>query len=298
MDSTRPTDDHRPAPDTERIPWYRREPLGINLPAWSAAVVTVVVVLVGCGLLLRGQIHPVQQTSGLRADVAVPDTPSEPTATTLSTGRSARDRVDSAPGGTRTATGGLVEKTADTDANTAPADPGATGSAGSTGPSDDTSTTATADLDATASAATDEIEATQPDTNLAGSATVSVSSQASGKTAGRAIDGDPDTYWEAEPGFPATVTLDLAAASAVSRLVLSAPQNSANRTQSLTVTGSPDGTSFRTLKGGASYRFAPTDSGTVTITFSALVVTRLRLTFTGGSGYTAAQLAELEVYAD
>ncbi|MBT0769025.1 discoidin domain-containing protein [Kineosporia sp. J2-2] len=132
------------------------------------------------------------------------------------------------------------------------------------------------------------------------SVSVEVSSQVSGQGAGNIMDGDGSTYWEAAKGFPQTVTVDLGSTTTVGRLTLSAPAptSSSSRAQSLTVLGSTTGDSYSTLKGGSSYRFASGGSATqVSISFSQVSTRYLRLRFTGGSGYSAAQLAELGVYS-
>jgi len=69
------------------------------------------------------------------------------------------------------------------------------------------------------------------------------------------------------------------------------------RTQTLSVLGSTNGSSYATVVGSAGYTFNPATGNTVTITFTATSQRYLRLTFTANTGWPAGQLSELEVYA-
>lgn len=116
----------------------------------------------------------------------------------------------------------------------------------------------------------------------------------------RAVDGDASTYWESPDGaFPQSITVDLGAPKSVSRLVMQLPPPAAwvARTQTFSVLGSTDGSAFQTLKASAGYRFDPATGNTVTVTFPASSVRSVRLTFTANTGWPAAQLSELGVYA-
>ncbi|MGI8665643.1 MAG: discoidin domain-containing protein [Jatrophihabitans sp.] len=117
---------------------------------------------------------------------------------------------------------------------------------------------------------------------------------------GNAVDGDPNSYWEsANSAFPQWLQVDLAAGSAVKRIVLALPPATAwnTRTQTLSVSGSADGSSFSTLVGSTGYTFDPATGNTVTLTLGSAVSTRyLRLTFTANTGWPAGQLSELAVY--
>ena len=68
------------------------------------------------------------------------------------------------------------------------------------------------------------------------------------------------------------------------------------RTQTLTVTGSTDGTTFTTLKASAGYSFDPATADTVTLTFPATTTRYLRVTVTANTGWPAGQLSSLEAY--
>ncbi|MFC0507433.1 discoidin domain-containing protein [Micromonospora costi] len=139
-----------------------------------------------------------------------------------------------------------------------------------------------------------------PTGNLAAGRPVAETSHADVYVAGNTVDGNPNTYWEsANNAFPQSVTVDLGSPRPVSRLVLKLPPASAwqTRTQTVTVLGSTDGTSFSTLKGSAGYTFNPASGNTVAIPLPAGDRRFVRLTFTGNTGWPAGQLAEFEVYA-
>ncbi|WP_081973655.1 glycosyl hydrolase family 28-related protein [Kitasatospora phosalacinea] len=70
----------------------------------------------------------------------------------------------------------------------------------------------------------------------------------------------------------------------------------AARTQTLTVQGSTDGSSFSTLVGSAGYTFDPASGNTVTVNLPATPARYLRLTVTGNTGWPAAQLSELQAF--
>uniref|UniRef100_UPI0005644776 discoidin domain-containing protein n=1 Tax=Kitasatospora sp. NRRL B-11411 TaxID=1463822 RepID=UPI0005644776 len=70
----------------------------------------------------------------------------------------------------------------------------------------------------------------------------------------------------------------------------------ATRTQTLTVQGSTDGTTFTTLVNSAGYTFDPATGNTVTINLPATPTRYLRLNVTGNTGWPAAQLSELQLF--
>jgi hypothetical protein len=118
---------------------------------------------------------------------------------------------------------------------------------------------------------------------------------------GNAVDGSPDSYWEsANNAFPQWLQVDLGAATGTRRIVLRLPPSSAwgTRTQTLSVQGSTNGSSFSTVVGSAGYTFNPGTGNTATITFPATASVRyLRLTFTGNTGWPAGQVSDFQVYA-
>jgi hypothetical protein len=155
-------------------------------------------------------------------------------------------------------------------------------------------------LPLTATRPTPPVLPTGGSTDLArGKATVD-SSHTQTYTSGNAVDGNPGTYWEsANNAFPQWLQVDLGAPVAVRSIVLGLPPSAAwgARTQTLTVSGSLNGTTFGTLAGPAGYLFDPAHDNSVTVSVPATSTRYLRLTVTGNTGWPAGQLARLEVYA-
>ena len=76
--------------------------------------------------------------------------------------------------------------------------------------------------------------------------------------AGNAVDGNAGSYWEsANNAFPQSVTVDLGASRTVDRVVLKLPAGWERRTETLSVLGSTDGSSFSTLASSAGRVFDP-----------------------------------------
>jgi hypothetical protein len=135
--------------------------------------------------------------------------------------------------------------------------------------------------------------------NLAAGKTFSASSYTDVYGAGNAGDGNANTYWESNNNaFPQWLQVDLGSAIPVNQVVLKLPPATAwaTRTETLTVAGSSDGSSFSTLKASAGYTFNPASGNAVTVDFTAATARFVRLTFTGNTGWPAGQLSELEVY--
>jgi hypothetical protein len=115
-----------------------------------------------------------------------------------------------------------------------------------------------------------------------------------------ADDGNAATYWEStNNAFPQCAQVDLGSSVSIRRIVLKLPPAAvwAARSQTLSVSGSSDGSSFSTIVGSAAYRFDPASGNTVTIAFGATSRRYLRVTITANTGWPAGQLSELEVYA-
>ncbi|MET7667399.1 galactose-binding domain-containing protein [Micromonospora luteifusca] len=139
-----------------------------------------------------------------------------------------------------------------------------------------------------------------PSGNLAAGRSVTETSHSDVYAAANTVDGNPNTYWEsANNAFPQSLTVDLGANRSVSRVVLKLPPSSAwqTRTQTLSVLGSTNGSTFATLKASAGYTFNPASGNTATVTFTATSQRYLRLTITGNTGWPAGQLSEFEVYS-
>ena len=137
-----------------------------------------------------------------------------------------------------------------------------------------------------------------PTGNLAAGRPVTATSTNQGYGPGNTVDGNASSYWEsANNAFPQSLTVDLGVAVTVNRAVLKLPPGWGTRNQTLSVLGSTDGTAYSTVLGSASYTFNPASANTVTLNLPAGTRRYLRLTFTGNTGWPAAQLSEFEVYA-
>jgi hypothetical protein len=133
--------------------------------------------------------------------------------------------------------------------------------------------------------------------DLAAGRPVTASSTNGPYAAANAVDGNTGTYWESSDSLPQWIQVDLGSAAAVNRLVLSLPAGWGARTQTITVTGSTDGSSFGTLAGSAGYTFDPGSGNSVTVTLPGASARFVRLSFAGNTGWPAAQLAQISAYA-
>ncbi|GLJ91124.1 glycosyl hydrolase [Streptomyces poonensis] len=134
--------------------------------------------------------------------------------------------------------------------------------------------------------------------NIALGDTASASSSHSEYGARNITDGNQGTYWQsAGSNLPQWVQADLGTATRVDEVVLKLPAGWESRSQTLSVQGSADGTSFTTLKNSAAYTFSPGSGNTVTVSFPASQARFVRVDITANTGWQAAQLSELEVHA-
>lgn len=134
--------------------------------------------------------------------------------------------------------------------------------------------------------------------NLAQGKTISASSVGDVYAAVNANDGNQGSYWEsASNAFPQWIKVDLGAGSSVNQVVLKLPAAWESRTQTLSVQGSTDDTSYSNLAASAGYVFNPSSgSNSVTIPFTATTARYIKINFTANTGWPAAQLSEIEVY--
>ncbi|WP_330464457.1 discoidin domain-containing protein [Micromonospora zamorensis] len=153
---------------------------------------------------------------------------------------------------------------------------------------------------ASAAPVSDPVAAAARVAMLAGlSATMTASSYNQNYVASNANDGNASTYWEsANNAFPQWIQADLGATVSVDRVVLKLPPASdwQTRTQTLSVLGSTNGSSFTTLKASAGYTFNPASGNTATVSLTAASTRYVRVQVTGNTGWPAAQLSEVEVY--
>ena len=140
-----------------------------------------------------------------------------------------------------------------------------------------------------------------PNTDLALNKAATDTGNTQNYVASNAVDGNTSTYWEStDSAFPQSLTVDLGANDALGSLVLDLPPATAwaTRTETLSVLGSTDDSTFSTIVGSAGYTFNPATGNTVTISLPTGTATRyLRLTFTANTGWPAGQLSELEAFA-
>lgn len=120
-------------------------------------------------------------------------------------------------------------------------------------------------------------------------------------TPGKAVDGDANSYWEStNNAFPQSWTVDLGSTQAVRRLVLKLPPSAAwgARTQTVTVLGSANGSTYTTVLGSAGYRFDPATGNTATVSLpSGTSLRYLRLSVSANTAWPAGQFSEVEAYS-
>ena len=137
-------------------------------------------------------------------------------------------------------------------------------------------------------------------TNLALGATMTASGSTQSYVPSNSNDGNTSTYWEStNSAFPQWLEADLGSAQTVGSITLDLPPSSswATRTQTLSVQGSTDGSTWTTLAGSANYTFDPSTGNTVTISLPSAVSERyLRLNFTANTGWPAGQVSEFEIF--
>jgi F5/8 type C domain/Pectate lyase superfamily protein/Abnormal spindle-like microcephaly-assoc'd, ASPM-SPD-2-Hydin len=138
-------------------------------------------------------------------------------------------------------------------------------------------------------------------TNLALSATMSSNSVESGYPASNANDGNTSTYWEGTDGgaYPQTLIANLGQSTNLGSVTLDLPPATdwTTRTETLSVLGSANGSTYTTLVPSATYTFNPSTGNTVSFNLpSGTDDQYLDLSFTANSGWTAAQLAEFEIF--
>ncbi|MDQ2811302.1 MAG: choice-of-anchor D domain-containing protein [Actinomycetota bacterium] len=136
--------------------------------------------------------------------------------------------------------------------------------------------------------------------DLALNVPVTASSYTQNYVPANAVDGNTSTYWEGTNGaWPTTFTANLGASKALGSIVVDLPPSAAwnTRTQTFSVLGSVNGSSYTTLVGSATYTFNPATGNTVTIKVpSGTSDQYVQLSFTANSVQNGAQMSELDVY--
>ncbi|MFG2525791.1 discoidin domain-containing protein [Streptomyces sp. NPDC048527] len=136
--------------------------------------------------------------------------------------------------------------------------------------------------------------------NLALGGTADASGHTQDYVPANAVDREANTYWEStDNAFPQWFQVKLRQNSPVGRIVMKLPPYPAwgARTQTITIQGSTDGSTWTTLAGSAGYTFDPSSGNAATATFSAATVRYLRLTFTANTGWPAGQLSRLQAFS-
>ena len=138
-------------------------------------------------------------------------------------------------------------------------------------------------------------------TNIALNKPATASSSYQTYVASNVTDGNTSSYWESTDGaaYPQTISVDLGSTQSIGSVTLDLPPSSAwgTRTETLSVLGSTNGTSYSQIVGSAGYTFNPSTGNTVTISLPSGTSARyVQLSFTGNTGWSAAQLSEFEVF--
>ncbi|GAA0917003.1 galactose-binding domain-containing protein [Virgisporangium aurantiacum] len=132
--------------------------------------------------------------------------------------------------------------------------------------------------------------------NLAAGRTAAASTVNGPYVAANLTDGNQGSYWESSGALPQWAQVDLGGEQTIDQIVLKLPGAWEARTQTLSVQGSTNGSSFATIVASAGRSFAPGGNNTVTINFTATAARYVRVQISANTGWAAAQLAELEVY--
>ena len=139
-----------------------------------------------------------------------------------------------------------------------------------------------------------------PATDLALNAPVTASSYTQAYVPANAVDGNTSTYWEAVNGaWPSTFTVNLGSEQALGSVTIDLPPSAAwsTRTQTLSVLGSANDTTFSTLVASATYTWNPSTGNTVTIPLPAGTSDQyVELSFTANSVQNGAQASEVLIY--
>jgi hypothetical protein len=133
--------------------------------------------------------------------------------------------------------------------------------------------------------------------NLAAGRRLTASSSTGAYTPGNGNDGNRATYWEsANNALPQWLQADLGSSRRVDRVVLRLPDGWPNRSQTLKIQASENGSDFTDLTAAKAYAFDAASGQTATITFDAATARYVRVLVSANTGQPAAQVSELEVF--
>ena len=137
-------------------------------------------------------------------------------------------------------------------------------------------------------------------TNLALNKSVTASSYTQTYVPANAVDGNTSTYWESVNGtWPATFTVNLGSTTTLGNVVIDLPPSSAwqTRTQTLSILGSTNDSTWTTLVASATYTWNPSTGNTVSINLpSGTAEQYVELSFTANNVQNGAQMSELEIF--
>jgi hypothetical protein len=139
-----------------------------------------------------------------------------------------------------------------------------------------------------------------PNGNLALTATASADNTLAGFPASNANDDNQATYWQAAAST-GVLTLQLAEAAPVDRVVLELPQGWGDRDQTIEVDGSTDGQTWTQLVAPTAYLFSANNAAgnnVVDIPVPSTTVTYIRLDISDNTVQGAPQIAEFQVYSN
>jgi hypothetical protein len=101
-------------------------------------------------------------------------------------------------------------------------------------------------------------------------------------------------------GYPQRATVNPGSVQSIGSITLDLPPSTAwtTRTETLSVLGSTDDSTFTQIMASAGYTFNPATDNTVTISQpSGTGAQYVELDFTGNTGWNGAQLSEFQIYA-
>jgi hypothetical protein len=118
-------------------------------------------------------------------------------------------------------------------------------------------------------------------------------------TANYLVDGNPSTYYESLKGvFPAEIVIDLAAAYDIKYISMYLPPKWENRTQTIQILTSLDGTNYTELVAATPYVFATSASNVVEVILAAARSARyVKLVITANTSGYGAQFSEITIFS-
>jgi F5/8 type C domain/Pectate lyase superfamily protein/Abnormal spindle-like microcephaly-assoc'd, ASPM-SPD-2-Hydin len=141
---------------------------------------------------------------------------------------------------------------------------------------------------------------TNSTTNLALNQPVTASSYTQTYVPANAVDGNTSTYWEATDGvWPSWITVNLGSVQTLGSVTIDLPPATdwTTRTQTLSILGSSNDSTFTTIVASATYTWNPATGNTVTIALPAGTSAQyVEFNFTANSVQNGAQASEIQIY--